>query len=109
MKGFDPEEDELDAERKKLEELALLQEMHDIERILSLPEGVRFFQRLLGDSGAMDDTFYGNSKDAYFAGRRSFALRFLKKVKLAMPDTYMRLFPVDPKPVKDEEDSETPE
>lgn len=74
---------------KKAEELKKIrrdQDIDDIKKILSRPEGVRFFRKLLTDGMIFHTTMTGNSWTYFKEGRRDFALQIFNDVCEARPE-----------------------
>ena len=72
-----------DAEQKDKNERD--QELEDIKAILAMPQGVRFFRRLMQEGRVFQTTFTGNSNTFFLEGHRNLALKFFSDVCEAAP------------------------
>ncbi len=61
-------------------------ELEDIKAILSTPEGVRFFKRLLDEGKMFTTAMTGNSFTFHNEGKRDFVLLFFNDVALVCPE-----------------------
>lgn len=99
MSEFDSvEEQQAEETRKQLEKDNLLQEQHDLEFILSTPQGLRFIRNIVIEGGAFQRLFHGNSKDAFLLGRRDFALTIWIKIYESFPEKAIRILQVEKPP-----------
>ena len=76
-------------ELEKLEndrELYRSQELEDIRKILSMPEGLRFFKRMMEDGRIFTTTFTGNSQTFFLEGHRNLALKYFSDIVESCPD-----------------------
>lgn len=90
------EENVSDAERvahsEKKKELERLQELADIRKLLSLPEGVRYFKKFFKNNHLFTTSMAGNAPMTYFnEGRRNVALNTLDKITSAAPSKLAEL------------------
>lgn len=69
---------------KDLHQVERERELNDLRFLLSLPEGIRFFQRMFKyNHMEAADLFTGNSQTFFNLGERQFALKYWKDVKEA--------------------------
>ncbi|GAI75301.1 unnamed protein product, partial [marine sediment metagenome] len=62
------------------------QELVDIKSIISRPEGIRFFKRLMVLGKVFQTTFTGNSQTYFLEGHRNLALMIFHDIVDAAPD-----------------------
>lgn len=67
------------------------QELIDIKEIISRPEGLRFFRRVMAEGLVFTTTFTGNSRGMFLEGHRNLALKFLNDVVEAAPNKIAEL------------------
>lgn len=66
-------------------------ELEDVRWLLSHPQGVRFFRRLLEKGGVFRTTFTGDEKTFFLEGNRNLALVFFNDCCEAAPDAVRQL------------------
>lgn len=76
-------------------------ELKDIEDVLKIPSGVRFFSRLLAEGHVFQTTFRTNSQSFFLEGQRNMALKFLHDLQLVATREQLATILL---PVKDKED-----
>ncbi len=62
-----------------------------IRDLVSTPQGREFLWWLLEISTLKVETFYGNSKDAYFAGKRSVGREIEHRLAVVSPEGYVSM------------------
>ena len=81
-------------ERKKFNERQKKQrdkETNDVKKLLDIPEGRRFFWRLLSGTGVFRTSMTGNSQTFFNEGRRDIGLMILKDVMEANPGAFSQM------------------
>ncbi len=73
-------------EEEKKEKNKRDQELADVEAIISRPEGIRFFRRMMEIGSVFSTTFTGNSQGFFREGHRNFALIFFNDIAEAARD-----------------------
>jgi hypothetical protein len=61
------------------------EELEDLKEILNMPQGMRFFRRLMEYGHIFSSTFTGNSKSYFLEGERNLALRVFNDICEAHP------------------------
>lgn len=80
-------EKHIDKDKRKKE-----RNLNDIRKILSTPEGRRFYWRLLSNAGCFLQSFTGEVNTTIFnEGRRSVGLNFLNDALEAKPSSYSQM------------------
>jgi len=75
-----------ESKRKELEEIKRLERLDDLKKILSTPEGVRFFKRFFDEGQMFSTSMTGNSWTFFKEGQRNFVLSFFKDICHAAPE-----------------------
>ena len=89
---YDPYSTEENEKLEKDAERIRKRDLGDIRKILSIPEGRRFFWRLLSEAGIFRSSFTGDSlQTAHNEGRREIGLIFLKDINAANPSSFAQL------------------
>jgi len=78
------EEEEL--AQKKADFLKRQEELSDLRKILSMPEGIRFFKRFFDEAKMFQSCFTGNSSTYHNEGRRDLGLKFFADCLEASPE-----------------------
>lgn len=82
-----------EAERKHLEVIS------DLQKILNMPEGVRYFKHLAEEGYIFRTTYTGNANTYFNEGMRNFALMILGEVVEANKNVLLKLLIKDEKEV----------
>jgi hypothetical protein len=86
----DPTKIELDERKKKRRE----RELSDIRKILQLPEGRRFYWRVIEEGAVFNDAFAGSGyadQTMYNLGSQSVSRRFLNDLLFAKPEALQQM------------------
>lgn len=84
------DQEAVEAQAKKVE-LERKQELADVKELISKPEGIRFFQRMMELGLMFHTTFTGNSQGFFREGHRNLALIFFRDIAEAAPNKIAEL------------------
>jgi hypothetical protein len=83
---FNAADEEQVEEQEKKGKTKRDQELEDIKMLLSLPQGLRFFRRLMDIGHVFSTSFTGNSTTFFNEGMRNVALKIFNDVCEASPE-----------------------
>ena len=80
------------------------QQLADIKSIISRPDGMRFFRRLMGAGRVFQTTFTGNSQTYFLEGHRNLVLQFFNDIVEAAPGKIAELMVREKEIIVEEEE-----
>lgn len=87
---------EMIEEQKRRREIIRAQQIQDVQRIASTPEGVRFFQRMLIDSNYFAQVKVADPDIHYYQGARNFVSAYVVDLITSAPGALINILHANP-------------